>query len=127
MQEQQQSQQAQQAQAAQANTESATAIEVEKRKTLVLEYALKGELEDKKGAWGVEEQKARAGGVLDQESLVAIKEVFMQVMSQQHDMNMANGGANPGATQPAGQMASGLQPPPPGQPQQAPQAALQPA
>jgi hypothetical protein len=107
LEQQQQNQQAQQQGQAQAQTQAQAAIEDEKRKTLILEYKLKGELEDKKGAWGVEQEKARAGGVLDQTSLGAIKEVFLQVMQQNHESSMATG-ATPGGPQPgpAGQPAA---------------------
>lgn len=103
MEQQQQTQQANQQGQAQANVQAQQAIEEEKRKTLAFEYDLKGKLEDKKGAWGVEQEKARAGGVLDATALDAIKEVMMQVLGQQHDVNMATGGASPAASQPGGQ------------------------
>lgn len=109
LQDQQANQAAQSQQQSQSAIMAAQATEKAKQDTLTLEYELKMKLEDKKGAWGVEEQKARAGGVLDQSALAAIKEVFLQVMAQDHEAGMASGAGSPA---PGGAPAPGQQPAP---------------
>lgn len=108
---QQQMAQANNAQQAQVNSQAAMQMEAAKQQTMALEYKLKTELENTKGAWMVEAAKAKGGMQLDQSALGAIKEIMMQVWQHDHEKGLA--GTTGAGSPPAG--------PESGQPQAAPE------